>query len=211
VIRNFSGDCIHFRWIWCFNIRHCAVQNSRLACIRILGYDGLIADNWILAGRQGGIVADRFSASTNIVGNRIDAGGILLDSSNNYVISGNFFDSSRGPAIALRDVHTFTVTGNLMRRSASEPQDEEMQRCHFHVDGARGLVATANTMKTWHEDNEPDGERFPRYGIVLRRLQDSIVKDNVLFEGAVKQLLVDLGDHGDNVIIRDNLGSLSHA
>ena len=52
------------------------------------------------------------------------------------------------------------------------------------------------------------GTNSPDYGIVLRSLKNSIIKDNTLHIGALTQLIVDLGDHGEGVIIADNVGSL---
>ena len=55
-------------------------------------------------------------------------------------------------------------------------------------------------------DDDKKGQRSPTYGIVYGGLRDSIIKDNVLFEGATKELLVDLGGHGEGVIVKDNPG-----
>jgi hypothetical protein len=42
----------------------------------------------------------------------------------------------------------------------------------------------------------------------LKGLESSIIKDNVQHNGAIKKLIVDLGEHGEGVIIKDNVGSL---
>jgi hypothetical protein len=43
---------------------------------------------------------------------------------------------------------------------------------------------------------------------VLKGLESSIVKDNIQHNGAIKQLIADLGEHGEGVIIKDNVGTL---
>ena len=39
-------------------------------------------------------------------------------------------------------------------------------------------------------------------------LDNAVVKDNVLHQAALEELISDLGGHGEQVIIRDNPGSL---
>ena len=52
----------------------------------------------------------------------------------------------------------------------------------------------------------------PDYSIVVRRLASSVVKDNVMHEGSLKELLVDLGEHdAETVVIKDNVGTLQKA
>ncbi len=35
-----------------------------------------------------------------------------------------------------------------------------------------------------------------------------VIKDNVMHNGATKELLVDLGEHGEGVIVKDNPGCI---
>jgi hypothetical protein len=49
----------------------------------------------------------------------------------------------------------------------------------------------------------------PSYGIVYKELQNCVISNNVLDEGAIRQLLVDLGGHGAGAVVKDNPGSLS--
>jgi hypothetical protein len=57
-------------------------------------------------------------------------------------------------------------------------------------------------------DDDSKGSYSPDYGIVMKGLESSVIKDNVQFNGALKQNVVDLGGHGEGVIIKDNVGSL---
>ena len=42
-------------------------------------------------------------------------------------------------------------------------------------------------------------------------MTNCIIKDNTLHNGALKELLRDLGGHGDGVIVKDNVGQLVKA
>ena len=57
-------------------------------------------------------------------------------------------------------------------------------------------------------DDGGKGQWSPNYSIVIRKLENSVIKDNVMHEGSLKELVVDRGEHGPNVIVKDNVGSL---
>ena len=48
----------------------------------------------------------------------------------------------------------------------------------------------------------------PAYGIIYGGLQYCVIKDNVLHDGAIKQLMVDSGGNSEGVLIGDNPGRL---
>ncbi len=56
--------------------------------------------------------------------------------------------------------------------------------------------------------DDGNGINSPEYGIVLHRLKNCIIKDNTLHIGALTQLIADQGEHGEGVIITDNVGGL---
>jgi hypothetical protein len=43
---------------------------------------------------------------------------------------------------------------------------------------------------------------------VYKGLENCVISNNVLHRGAMKQLLLDLGEHGEGVVVKDNPGSL---
>ena len=57
-------------------------------------------------------------------------------------------------------------------------------------------------------DDNNKGEFSPRYGLVLHKLTNSIVKDNAMQDGALEKLIEDQGEHDANTIIKDNVGQL---
>ena len=63
-------------------------------------------------------------------------------------------------------------------------------------------------MRVWRNDGDSGGEFSPNFGIVVKGLVNSVIKDNTLDYGAMTELLVDLGGHDENSVIRDNPGCL---
>jgi hypothetical protein len=82
----------------------------------------------------------------------------------------------------------------------------EYENSQVFIDGCNNLVFTSNTMHAGRDDNDK-GRFSPLYGIVLRNLDYSIIRDNVGQDGCMREFFVDLGGHGENVKIKDNFGS----
>jgi hypothetical protein len=222
-VSNFSGDGIHLGRIWCFSIRHSMIAFNKGNGIRLRGWDGFILDNWLSGNGDAGFGAYDENAAVTMTANRIEwnaKAGIEIHGGSHYNIMGNYIDRSGGPGIKLVSgshwdppIHMscdcFTITGNVIHRSGApnwgQPQGPDDS--HLRFEEVEGLVCTSNTMTANRDDNDK-GIFSPRYGIVCHKLKDSIVKDNVLRKGALKVLVDDQGEHSENVIIRDNIGSL---
>lgn len=218
-IDGFSGDGVHFHRVWCFAVRHCMISHNGGAGIRVRGWDGFLLDNWLSGNGGPGYAADTENAAITFTGNRVEwnAGGGMAVAIRGHFglfqITGNYFDRSGGPAIALRGTEArltqVSITGNILHRSGAPvwgPVADE-QDCHLRLEHVAGLVCTGNTFRV-HCNDDLSGELSPRRGLVFRSLQDSIIKDNVLHRGALEELIVDRGSHGENVIVKDNVGSL---
>jgi hypothetical protein len=63
-------------------------------------------------------------------------------------------------------------------------------------------------MPSFGKGRRRKGIYSPDFGIVMKKLESCVIKDNVQHNGAIKELMVDLGDHGEGVIIKDNVGSI---
>jgi hypothetical protein len=102
-----------------------------------------------------------------------------------------------------------TVTGNVIYRSGKPEwgRQDEYDSSHARFEAAKGLVFTGNALNSGRDDGG-EGSYSPDYGIVLKGLENSVIKDNTLQNGALKQLVADLGGHGEGVIIKDNVGSI---
>jgi hypothetical protein len=217
LIRNFSGDGIHLHNICVFTVRSSMVANNLENGVYVQGCDGYLLDCWLSANRKAGYGAYGVNASVTMTANRIEwnqGGGIIVNGGNHYNITGNFIDRSGGPGIWLRpdgneQCDRFTITGNLIRRSGASWRNlGEYANSQIFFDGCRGVTCTGNTMSIGQDDFD-EGEFSPAYGIVYRDIHDCIIKDNVLHDGAIKKLTVNLGDDDDDVnIVKDNIGSI---
>ncbi len=216
-IGGFAGDGIHLGRIWCWSVRHCMVCFNGGHGIRVRGWDGFLLDTWLSGNVGAGYFAGEENASTTITANRIEwnrGGGIFLAGAKNYNITGNYLDRSGGCGIRLargetRTNENITITGNVIFRSGRPGwrEMEDHESSHAWLEAASGVAFCGNTMRVWRDDG-PVGEFSPDYGVVYRALANSLIKNNVLHDGALWKLLVDLHDHGQNVSIADNVGRL---
>jgi hypothetical protein len=217
LVRNFSGDGIHLHNICVFTVRSSMIANNLENGVSLRGCDGYVLDCWLAANRKAGYGAYGVNASVTMTANRIEwnqGGGIVVYGGNHYNITGNFLDRSGGPGIWLRSdgdelCNRFTITGNLVRRSGAHWDNlGEYANSQMFLDGCRGVVCTGNTMSIGQDDFE-EGEFTPAYGIVYRDIHNCIIKDNVLHDGALKQLILNLGNNDeDTIIVKDNIGSV---
>jgi hypothetical protein len=168
-----------------------------------------------------GIGAYDENASNTITANRIEwnrQGGIVLHSGSHYNITGNYIDRSGRSGMAFmqrsgtQGCHTLSVTGNLIYRSGKPDWDlqDEFDSSHVRIEYAMGMSFIGNVMNAGRDDGGRGGYS-PQYGMVLKNLETSVVKDNTLYQGALKQVILDQGGHKDDVIIKDNPGTLRDA
>jgi hypothetical protein len=217
-VEKFTGDGIRLERIWCFCVRHSHCFVNKGCGLRVRGWDGFILDNWFSGNGKAGYASYDENASNTLTGNRIEwnrEGGIAIYGGSHYNITGNYIDRSGRCGIALlpgekqRGCEIITITGNVIYRSGKPEwgRQDEYDSSHVRFESSKGLVFTGNALNSGRDD-EGQGSYSPDFGIVLKRLESSVIKDNVQFRGALKQLVVDLGEHGEGVIIKDNVGSL---
>ena len=215
-ISKFTGDGIRLEPVWCFSIRSCEIIFNQGNALYVRGWDGFILDNWFSGNGKAGYAAPGPNASVTMTGNRIEwnkGGGIQIRGGSHYNITGNYIDRSGGPGICLMSredgapCFCFTVTGNVIYRSGKpEWTTDDLASSHVRFEECRGLVFSGNSMCQGQDDG--GGKMSPSYGMVLCGLKNSIIKDNTMHIGALKELVKDLGGHGDGTIIKDNVGSL---
>ena len=216
-IAGFSGDGIRLERIWCFSVRHCMSGHNGGCGLRVRGWDGFILDNWFSGNRGAGFGAYDENASNTLTGNRIEwnrAGGIVICGGSHYNIANSYIDRSGGPGISLlprgeSGCSTVSVTGSVIYRSGKPEWTPagDHPSAHAHFEHVSGLTFTGNALTVGRDDGGR-GEWSPDSGIIYGRLENSVIACNVLHNGARKELLVDLGGHGPNVVVRDNPGSL---
>lgn len=222
-INGFSGSAIYFNHVWCSTVRNNMLSSSYNGLYQD-GWDAFISGNWFSGNTNCGVEGGDMFSSTVFYGNRIEwnmGGGLHMRNAKFTSITCNQFDRSGGPQLKIysRDADRYnrniTVTGNTFNRSGSgvfrpELQAEGYENCHFFAEECVNLVFTGNTLHAGRDGKDEAGvRRFgPDYGLVLRHLRASLIKDNVMQGASVRQNVVDLGQHEEEVCIRDNIGGV---
>ncbi len=209
-IANFTGDGICLTRAWCFSIRHSMIAYNAGDGVSLRGWDGFFLDNWLSGNRGAGFAARDENASCTFTGNRIEWNreGMLIAGGDGYNITGNFFDRAGTCGLAILGGRQMTVTGNFIKRSGKIAEPGSYDSSQIRLERARGITCTGNNLEAGRDDGNT-GVWSPSYGIVYKELQNCVIGNNVLHEGALKQLLVDLGGHGEGAVVKDNPGSLS--
>ena len=214
-ISHFTGDGVRLGRVWCFSMRHCMSSHNKGCGLRVRGWDGFVLDNWLSGNVDAGYGAYDENASITISSNRIEwnqAGGVVIVGGTHYNVTGNYIDRCGNSGLDLRrrteyTTRQFTVTGNLIYRSGRWAEEGVEQSSHVHLDGVEGLTLVGNTLVVGRDDNGT-GKWSPAYGMVLHGLTNTVVKDNVMHNGALRELVRDKGEHGAGVIIKDNPGAV---
>jgi hypothetical protein len=212
-IGRFSGDGVRLNRIWCWSMRHNMLCYNKENGLRIRGWDGFLLDNWFSGNGAAGFGAYDENSSITMTGNRIEwnrAGGIVIHSGNHYNITGNYIDRSGAPGISLLGIDGrcshFAITGNVIYRSGAPWRElDRKDSSHARFENVEGLVFSGNVMTVGRDDGGR-GEYSPRCGIVYGKIENSVIKDNAMQRGALEELLVDLGGHGDGAVVKDNVG-----
>lgn len=216
-ISGFTGDGIRLERCYCFNIRGSMSVYNGGNGLSVRGWDGFVLDNWLSLNGGAGFSAIEESSSVTLTGNRIEwnhKGNIVVLGGTHYNICGNYLDGSGGPGITLlprsgEACLCFAVSGNVIYRSGGTLQrpEEDRNRGHVRLEQVHGLTFTGNTLCAGRGDSGT-GEWSPSYGIVYGALESAVIKDNAMHKAAVQSLLLDLGGHAGDVIVKDNPGCL---
>lgn len=208
---RFTGDAVRLSRVWCFSIRHSMLAYSGGDGVYCRGWDGFLMDNWFSGNGRAGFAGRVESASNTLTGNRIEwnrDAGILLAAAGHYNITGNYIDRSGTSGIHLVEAgkcKQMTITGNLIYRSGKYAELGTPDSCQMRIEAASGATVIGNTMNMGRDD-DGKGSYSPSYGIVYKQLENCVIKDNVLHNGCLRELMVDKGDHRDGVIVKDNPG-----
>ena len=216
-VMRFTGDGVFLGRAWAWFIRHSMIAYNRGDGVRLRGWDGFIMDCWLSGNRGAGFGARGENAAMTFTGNRIEwnGQGIYCENGNSYNITGNYFDRNGRYGIGLLALNgkgctQMTVTGNYVRRSGPAPDAESHESCQIRLEKASGVTVVGNTLAAGQGDGG-NGKWSPSFGIVYEGLTNCVIANNVLHQGALKQLLADLGGHGEGVVVKDNPGSLRPA
>jgi hypothetical protein len=213
-IARFTGDGAHLDCVWCFSVRHCQLAYNHGDGLILRGWDGFLIDNWFSGNRRAGFAAREENASVTFTANRIEWNGeenVLVTGGDGYQITGNFFDRAGTCGIALRKSRVpctqVTITGNFFKRSGKLADPESHDSAQILLDGCQGVTCVGNSIQSGRDDGNR-GTFSPSYGIIYQGLRNCVIRGNVLHDGALRQLLLDLGGHAEGVIVEDNPGRL---
>jgi hypothetical protein len=213
-VARFTGDGVNLSHAWCFSVRHSMLASNLGDGLRLRGWDGFLSDNWFSGNQRAGFAARDQNGAVTFTANRVEWNGeenILIVGGKGYQITGNYFDRAGTCAIALRTSFRrclqMTVTGNYFKSSGRRADAASHDSSHLLIEGAEGLTCVGNNFFAWRDD-EGVGAWSPAYGIVCKNLENCVIANNVLHEGALRQLIVDQGGHGEGVVLKDNPGSL---
>jgi len=209
-IANFTGDGVRLTRAWCFSIRHSMIAYNHGDGISLRGWDGFLIDNWLSGNDGAGFAAREENASCTLTANRIEWNreGVLIMGGDGYNITGNFFDRAGTRGLSIVGGEQMSITGNFVKRSGKNAKPETHDSCQIYLEKSRGITCTTNNLQVGRDDNGR-GVWSPSYGIICGALENCVVTNNVLHDGALTQLMLDLGGHTEGAIIKDNPGRLA--
>ena len=216
-VTHFTGDALHLQRAWVFNLRHSMLAHNKGDGLNYQGWDAFILDNWFSNNGRAGFAAryENEGAAITFTANRVEWNkeeNVLLVGNPSLQITGNHFDRAGTYGLALRKgpkfpVRQSTITGNNFSRSGKNAQAGGYESSHILMEGCCGVTCVSNTFSSGQDDGGK-GRCSPDFGIVYRGLENCVISNNVLHEGALRELLVDLGGSHEGVVVRDNPGKL---
>ena len=224
-VRGCTGDGFHAEGAWAVSVRKSQFIENDGYGMYLDGCDAFIVDNWFSFNGKAGFGGDTWNSAVNFTSNRVEWNkecGVRLSGGMRYNITGNYFDRSYGPSIIieaaanfhkrLKKTHTvmpyaITVTGNNFVRSGKDAEPCSDADCHIFIRRAAGITVSANTFNIWKDDGR-NGRISPFYGIITEECAHCAICGNVLLPGAVKELILDRGGHGEGMVIENNTGAV---
>jgi hypothetical protein len=213
-VTRFSGSGMNLLKVWAFSVRHCEMMANKADGLTLHGWDGFILDNWFSGNGRAGFAAREENASITFTANRIEWNGqenMLVAGGDGYQIIGNFFDRAGTVGLALRSgregCNQFSITGNFFKRSGKNARAGTHDSVQVLLERAEGVTFTGNTIQAGRDDGGK-GVWSPSFGIVYGGLSNCVIADNVLHDGALRELLVDLGQNRDGLVVTNNPGRL---
>ena len=211
-VARFSGSGMNLNKVWAFSVRHCEMMANHGDGMTLHGWDGFLLDNWFSGNGRAGFAAREENASITFTANRVEWNreeNFVIAGGDGYQITGNFFDRAGTVGIALRrnrrSCQQIAITGNFIKRSGKLAQPDTHDSAQLVLEGGEGITATGNVLQCGRDDGGT-GVWSPSFGMILGGLRNCVIANNTLHEGAMKQLMLDLGGHGDGVVIKDNPG-----
>ncbi len=209
-IEGFSGHGVHLLRIWVFILRRNLMQGNRGCGVQITGWDGFVMDNQFSGNGSHGFNCELVGATVMFTANRVEWNrgyGLRLFSGDAWNVTGNCFDRNWGAGLCALKMRTTTVTGNVFRRCGKDSSQlpEGERSCQVRLEECSGLSVVSNVCAAGRDDGGR-GTYTPQFGFLLRKLSHSVISSNALFQGYLKDMAADLGEHGPEYVFTNNVG-----
>ncbi len=210
-IERFSGHGVHLLRIWLFIIRHSIMQGNKGCGVQITGWDGFVTDNQFSGNGSHGFGCEQVGATVMFTANRVEWNngyGLYLVGGDAWNVTGNCFDRNWGAGVCALKMHTVTITGNVFRRCGKDSSQlpEGERSCQLRLEECNGVTAVSNVCAAGRDDGGR-GTYTPQFGFLVRKLSHSVICANTLFQGYIKEITADLGEHGPEYVFVNNVGS----
>jgi hypothetical protein len=210
-IEGFSGHGVHLLRIWLFIIRHSILQGNKGCGVQITGWDGFVTDNQFSGNGSHGFACESVGATVMFTANRVEWNGgygLYLCAGDAWNVTGNCFDRNWGAGVCAIKMHTVTITGNVFRRCGKDSSrlPEGERSCQMRVEECSGVTIGSNVCAAGRDDGGK-GTYTPQFGFLVRKLSHSVISSNTLFQGYMKEMTADLGEHGQDFVLVNNVGS----
>jgi len=210
-IERFSGHGVHLLRIWLFIIRHSIMQANKGCGVQITGWDGFVTDNQFSGNGSHGFGCESVGATIMFTANRVEwhsGYGLYMVAGDAWNVTGNCFDRNWGAGVCALKMRTVTITGNVFRRCGKDSSrlPEGERSCQVRLEECSGVTVVSNVCAAGRDDGGR-GEYTPQFGFLVRKLSHSVISANSLFQGYLKDMTADLGEHGPDLVIANNVGS----
>ncbi len=209
-IERFSGHGVNLLRIWLFLLRRNILQANKGCGVQITGWDGFVSDNQFSGNGSHGFACDSVGATVMFTANRVEWNkgyGLYLCAGDAWNVTGNCFDRNWGAGVCALKMRTTTITGNVFRRCGKDSSQlpEGERSCQVRLEECSGLTFVSNVCAAGRDDGGK-GEYTPKFGFLLRKLSHSVIASNTLFNGYLKEMATDLGEHGAEYLFTGNVG-----
>jgi hypothetical protein len=210
-VSQFSGHGVRLLRIWLFIIRHSYMSGNRGCGVLITGWDGFVTDNQLSGNGSHGFGCEESGATVMFTANRVEWNGgygLYLSGGDAWNVTGNCFDRNGGAGLCALNMSATTVTGNVFRRCGKDNNKlaEGTKSCQVRLENCSGLSFVGNTALAGRDDNGK-GVITPETGFLLRKLSYSVISANTFWKGYKSKLAADLGEHGNDYVFVNNVGS----
>src|SRR5262249_42199703 len=207
-IEQFSGHGVHLLRIWLFIIRRSIMQANKGCGVQITGWDGFISDNQFSGNGSHGFACDSVGATIMFTANRVEWNhgyGLYLYAGDAWNVTGNCFDRNWGAGLCAMKMRTTTIMGNVFRRCGKDSRllPEAERSCQVRLEECSGLTFVSNVCAAGRDDNSK-GDYPPQFGFLVRKLSHCVISSNTLFNGYIKEMTSDLGEHGSDYLFTNN-------